>query len=122
MAHQCQQIVFRVAKRSQPEIVSSHISDKDRLFLDFDAALGKCGAGCLNVFDVEIDYGARVIEFRFRRQRQHQSNSVAVEESEVWGHTEKVLHAELVAIEGGGPLKVVDVHRDLFDCGKTKTC
>ena len=121
MAHQCQQIVFRVAKRSQPEIVSSHISDKDWLLLDLNAALRKCGARLLNIIDLEIDDGARVIEFRFRRQRKHQPNPAAIEESEIRGHTEQMLHAKRIPVKRRRSFDVVRGNRDLFDRGKAET-
>jgi len=41
VTHQRQQIVFRIAKGTNPEIITTHVGDKDRLFFKDDAALGE---------------------------------------------------------------------------------
>src|SRR5437588_7953327 len=61
-----------------------------------------------------------MIEFGPGGKRQHQADPVAIEEGQIRRHAEKVLHAELVAIEVNGTIDVMRVNGDLLDCGKTE--
>src|SRR6266566_410379 len=61
-----------------------------------------------------------MIEFGPGGKRQHQADPVAIKEGQIRRHAEKVLHAELVAIEVNGTINVMRVNGDLLDCGKTE--
>ena len=62
-----------------------------------------------------------MIEFRpALGQAEHQADAVAIEERHLAGDGEQVLHAERVAIEGGGAFDIVGVDADLADCGEVE--
>jgi hypothetical protein len=69
----------------------------------------------LDVRDFEMQNRTWMIEIRSFRNREHQSDSGAVEECHFWRHGEKMLHAERLFIEDCGALEVMHVHGNLAD-------
>lgn len=67
-----------------------------------------------DVIDLEVEDRRRVVELRLFGDAQHQPYAAAHQKRHVAG-AEQVLQAENVAIEGGGAVEVMGVHRDLAD-------
>jgi len=80
-AHQREVVVLRVAEESHPQIIRTHIRDKYRLFPKMNTAVGESLRGLLNVVHFEVENRAGMIKFRLLRKREHEPETIAIEES-----------------------------------------
>src|SRR5580700_243966 len=102
-AHQCEEILVRVAEEGHPQIVVRHLSNEMRCSFASDALRYQTFVDTLDVIHLEINHGTAALAGAVRRNVQHQAYASAIEEGQVW-RLEQELHAERVAIEGHGAL------------------
>ena len=78
--HQREHVVFRIAKRSQPQSVRRHARDERRLAFKAHTALRQCGERRVDIRDPEVEDRTRVVELSALRHGEHQAHAVAIEE------------------------------------------
>src|SRR5437764_5556352 len=92
-----------------------HRCDQDRFSFKMSAAFHERIVCRLNVLDLEVKDRARMIQVRPLWNREHQANPVAIEESHLRRHTEKMFHPKYVFVKRRGARQVVHVDTYLPD-------
>src|SRR5688500_15669065 len=112
--HQREDIPLGVLEVGEPERPVPRVVDRVGRLAKADPAVGEGAVGFENVLYVEIEDGRRVVEFRVFRPAQHQPHAAGLEERQA-RRLEQKGEAQGVAVEGGGPGKILDDDGDLAD-------
>jgi len=115
LAHQSEDIIFRVAKFRQPEIVSCHWRNQHRFSFEMNFSRNQRLMRLLDVCYFEVENRARMIQVRTLWNRQHQLDTAAIEESHSSRHAEKMFYAERLLVKRNCAIEIVHVHRNLAD-------
>ena len=86
-----------------------HGRNKHWFTFEMYSALSEAQVRFLDVLHFEVKNRAGMIQVRPLWDREHQPNTVAIEESHSGRHTKQVLHPKDILVESRGPIEVVHI-------------